>query len=62
MLTKILVPVRGDGMTGTVLGHAAALARRHDAHVLVAHCRMRPEDMIPQSGLLPGFARSTALK
>jgi nucleotide-binding universal stress UspA family protein len=62
MLTKILVPVRGDGMTGTVLQHAAAIARRHGAHVVVAHCRMRPEDLVPQSGLLPSFARSTMLE
>ena len=39
MLSKIFVPVRGDGMVETVLGHAAALAARHNAHVAVAHCR-----------------------
>ncbi|WP_211317133.1 universal stress protein [Jannaschia seohaensis] len=49
-------------MTGTVLQHAAALARRHGAHVVVAHCWMRPEDLVPQSGLLPSFARTTMME
>lgn len=61
MLSKILVPVRGDGMVGTVLGHAAALARRHKAHVLVVHCRPPPRDLIPHNSLLPSFARQTFL-
>lgn len=59
MLARILVPVRGDGMGETVIRHAAALAHRHKAHVVVAHCRARPEDMIPYSTLLPAFARET---
>jgi nucleotide-binding universal stress UspA family protein len=62
MPRKILVPVRGDGMVETVLGHAAALARRHGAHVLVAHCRAQPEDLMPYSAPLPAFARETILK
>lgn len=61
MLSRILVPVRGDGMVGTVLGHAAALAQRHRAHVHVVHCRARPSDLIPHGVLLPGFARQAAM-
>lgn len=59
MLSKIVVPVRGDGMTEAVLGHAAALALRHEAHIVVAHCRSRTEDLMPYSRQLPAFARET---
>ena len=62
MLRKILVPVRGDGMMHIVLGHAAALARRHHAHVVVAHCRATPEDLLPYNVALPAFARQTLKK
>lgn len=62
MLSKILVPVRGDGKGDLVLAHAAALARRSAAHVVVAHCRARPEDMMPFGVPLPNFARETFLK
>ncbi|PWK59251.1 universal stress protein [Roseicyclus mahoneyensis] len=58
MLARILVPVRGDGMGETVLAHAASLAHRHRAHIIVAHCRARPEDMMPQGLSLPSFARA----
>ncbi|PJI85392.1 nucleotide-binding universal stress UspA family protein [Yoonia maricola] len=59
MPSKILVPVRGDGMIETVLGHAAALAARHNAHIVVAHCRARTEDLMPYGVQLPSFARDT---
>ncbi|WP_300033460.1 universal stress protein [uncultured Roseobacter sp.] len=62
MLRKIMVPVRGDGMIDTVLGHASALARHHGAHIVVAHCRKRTEDMRPYSRALPGFARTTMIE
>ena len=61
MLCKIIVPVRGDGMVETVLGHAAALAKLHNAHIVVAHCRARPEDLMPYSRALPAFARETMI-
>lgn len=61
MLRKIIVPVRGDGMLETVLGHATALARHHGAHIVVAHCRKRSEDTRPYSRSLPAFARATFL-
>lgn len=61
MLARILVPVRGDGMGEAALAHAAALAHRHKAHIVVAHCRARPEEMMPYSTLLPSFARETIL-
>lgn len=59
MLAKILVPVRGDGMSRTVIAHAAVLAHRHRAHVVVAHCRLNPQDMMPHGIPLPAFARKT---
>jgi nucleotide-binding universal stress UspA family protein len=61
MLARLLVPVRGDGMGETVLAHAAALAHRHGAHIVVAHCRPRPEDMMPHGIPLPAFVRDTIL-
>lgn len=62
MLSKIIVPVRGDGMVETVLGHAAALAKHHNAHIVVAHCRARTEDLMPYSRALPSFARDTMVE
>lgn len=62
MLSRILVPVRGDGMGEVVLSHAAVLAHRHKAHIVVAHCRPSPEAMFPYSRALPSFARETFLK
>ncbi len=59
MVSKIMVPVRGDGMAETVLGYASTLAHRHDAHIVVAHCRARAEDLIPYSTQLLSFARDT---
>ena len=56
-IAKILVPVRGDGKGENVLAHAAAIARRHNAHIEAMHCRARPEDMIPH-----GLAVPTALR
>ncbi len=61
MLAKILVPVRGDGMGKTVIAHAAVLAHRHKAHIIVAHCRLNPQDMMPHGIPLPAFARQTIL-
>ena len=46
MIRKILVPVRGDGKGNNVLAHAAALARAFNAHIVVTHCRARPEDLL----------------
>ncbi len=59
MIRKILVPVRGDGMSEIALGHAAAIARRHDAHIVVAHCRTRPDEYMPYSRPLRAFVRET---
>jgi nucleotide-binding universal stress UspA family protein len=61
MLARILVPVGGDTMGKSALAHAAALAHRHKAHIVVAHCRARPEDMMPHGIPLPSFARDTIL-
>jgi nucleotide-binding universal stress UspA family protein len=62
MLSKILVPVRGDGKGDNVLAHAAALAHRFHSHIEVAHCRARPEDLMPFGVPMPAFARETFLK
>ena len=64
MLSRILVPVRGDGMGEVVLSHAAALAHRHSAHIVVAHCRPQPEEMLPTAKrflLSPGEPCSSRL-
>lgn len=62
MIKSILVPVRGDGMVATVLAHAAALAKQHDAQVNVVHCRAQAEDLMPQGVPLPDFARKVMME
>ena len=62
MLDKILVPVRGDGKGDNVLAHAAAIAHRFGSHVVVAHCRARPEDLMPFGVPLPSFVRDQLIK
>lgn len=57
MIRKILVPVRGDGKGDNVLAHAAAVAHRHCAHVVVVHCRPRAEDLMPFGVHIPDFLR-----
>ena len=47
MIRKLLIPVRGDGKGDNVFAHAAALALRYKAHITVAHCRPRAEDLMP---------------
>jgi len=56
-LRSILVPVRGDGKGEGVLDHALSLAKRHNAHLEVLHCRPRPGDMIPAGILVPDSVR-----
>ncbi|NIA69237.1 universal stress protein [Pelagibius litoralis] len=53
----ILVPVRGDGKGEGVLDYALSLARRHQAHLEVLHCRPRPDDMIPFGVFVPARLR-----
>ncbi len=62
MIRKILVPVRGDGKGDNVLAHAAALAHRHVAHIAVAHCRPRPQDLMPYGVPLPEFLRKQIIE
>jgi len=57
MIRKILVPVRGDGKGDNVLAHAAALALGHKAHIVVTHCRARPQDLMPYGVPIPKFLR-----
>jgi len=56
-IAKILVPVRGDGKGENVLAHAAAIARRHNAHIEAVHCRARPQDLIPYGVVVPRALR-----
>ncbi len=56
-IAKILVPIRGDGKGENVLAHAAAIARRHNAHIEAVHCRARPQDMIPVGVAVPKSLR-----
>lgn len=62
MLRSIMVPVRGDGMVSTVLGHAAELAKQHGSHVSVVHCRAPVKDMMPPGIPLPEFARKAVIE
>ncbi len=57
MIRKILVPVRGDGKGDNVLAHAAALAQGDASHIVIAHCRVRPQDMLPFGIALPEILR-----
>lgn len=54
---SILVPVRGDGKGEGVMDHALSIAKRHNAHLEVLHCRPRPGDMIPTGILVPDSVR-----
>ncbi|MFK7859791.1 MAG: universal stress protein [Granulosicoccus sp.] len=47
MIHSIVVPVRGDGKGDNVFAHAAVLAGKYNAHIKVAHCRPRAEDLMP---------------
>ncbi len=57
MISKLLVPVRGDGKGENILAHALALAARYRAHVEVAHCRPRTTDLAPFGVPIPAFLR-----
>jgi hypothetical protein len=62
LLHKLIVPVRGDGKGDNVLAHAAVLAKNFNAHIVVTHCRPRPEDLLPYGVPIPAFMRETLLK
>lgn len=47
MINRVVVPVRDDGNAERVLRHAISLAQATNAHIVVTHCRLRPEDMLP---------------
>ncbi|PCI05236.1 MAG: universal stress protein UspA [Hyphomicrobiales bacterium] len=61
MVRKIILPVRGDGKGDNVFAHAAALAKRFKAHVVVTHCRPRPEDLLPFGVPIPAFMKEQLL-
>ncbi len=56
-LHTIMMPVRGDGQGPVLFAHAAALAKRFNAHVRVVHCHPKPEDMMPYGVVIPTFLR-----
>ncbi|MEZ5826796.1 MAG: universal stress protein [Geminicoccaceae bacterium] len=62
MIRKIVIPVRGDGKGDNVFAHAAALARRFDAHIVVTHCRPRGEDLMPFGVSLPASMKKLLLQ
>ncbi|TQV82254.1 universal stress protein [Denitrobaculum tricleocarpae] len=62
MIRKIILPVRGDGKGNNVFAHAAALAHRFDAQVVVTHCRPRPADMLPFGVPIPGILKDQLVR
>ena len=62
MIRKIVIPVRGDGKGDNVFAHAAAVARRYAAHVVVTHCRARAEDMLPYGVPIPAAMKKLLLE
>ena len=61
MIRKIVMPVRGDGKGDNVFAHAAAVARRYAAHVVITHCRARAEDMMPYGVPIPAAMKKLLL-
>ena len=59
---RIAIPVRGDGKGDNVFAHAAALAKRYSAHVVVTHCRARAEDMMPYGVPIPASMKKLLLE
>lgn len=58
MICKIVIPVRGDGKGDNVFAHAASVAKRFDAQVVVTHCRPRAEDMMPYGVAIPASLKN----
>lgn len=56
-ISKILVPLRGDGKGEAVLSHAIALAGAFQAHVEALFCRPQTSDMLPYGVVVPAFLR-----
>ncbi|WP_210879677.1 universal stress protein [Roseovarius autotrophicus] len=56
-LHTIMMPMRDDGLGPRLFAHAAALAKRFDAHIRVVHCHPKPEDMMPYGVVIPTFLR-----
>ncbi|MEL6198060.1 MAG: universal stress protein [Pseudomonadota bacterium] len=56
-ISRILVPLRGDGRGEYVLAHAAKLAHRYNAHIEAVHCRARAEDYLPIGINVPAMLR-----
>ncbi len=61
MIRRIVIPVRGDGKGDGVFAHAAAVARRFSAQVVVTHCRPRPEDLMPYGIAIPASLKKLLL-
>ncbi len=56
-LSIILAPLRGDGNGWNILSHAAAVGRRHNAHIRAVHSHAKPSDMIPYGVVVPAAFR-----
>ncbi len=56
-LHTIMMPVRGDGQGPLLFAHAAAIAKKFNAHVRVVHCHPAVEDMMPYGVVIPTFLR-----
>ncbi len=59
---RIVMPVRGDGKGENVFAHAAAVAKRHGARIVVTHCRARAEDMMPYGVPIPAAMKRLLLQ
>jgi len=57
-----VIPVRGDGKGDNVFAHAASLAKRYQAHLLVTHCRPRAEDLMPYGVPIPSALKKMVLE
>ena len=62
MIHTIVIPVRGDGKGDNVFAHAAILAKRCNAHVLVTHCRARAEDLMPYGVVIPSALKELVIE
>lgn len=61
-VASILVPIRGDGKGENVLGHAASIGRRFNAHITALHSRPRPEQMFAGGISIPASFRKQMLE
>lgn len=56
-LHTILMPVRDDALGPALFSHAAAVAKRFNAHVRVVHCHPTVDDLMPYGVVIPAYLR-----